>query len=218
MGPVCCQCALCHINWSTFKTPKILLVTPVSKPSAHLYDFHVSCPNILCDWQDRTEHNLCSRSWPVVPRSGGTSWPSTAFLVGLHQYPLGKPVVGNDQWAIPAWEFYWWWLWPRSQGGNTSPCRLGPVGPPFCLKLSHQWLLSFCFFLIEVVMMRGIGHATQAFSILKQLIFYSWILFEFSWYCAHSESLWTCTSTLDFNNVNLFSFVVHPISKFWSSF
>lgn len=63
--------------------------------------------------------------------------------------------------------------------------------------------------------MWGVGYE-QAFSIVKQVIFCSYILFEFTWYCTHSKSLQTCTSILDFKNVYIFSFAVH--SKFWSSF
>lgn len=136
----------CHINQLIIKNPKILLVSPVLKPDVYLHDFPVSCPIILCNWQDRKEQLGFQIPWPVVPRPWDLSWLTAAFLFRPQQCLPGKPVEGNNQWAVQNWEVSLSCPLAGSQGLNTPPYGLDLVsilGPPVLLKGNHQWLLPF---------------------------------------------------------------------------
>lgn len=130
-------CCICEHDWSFLWTSDGCWKLPLNQ------QWGVKILN--GNWQLRREHDLRSRSLgqlsqaPEVP----VDCPKPSCCS-----PPGKPVAGNNQWAITGWEISWWCPLPRPQEGNTPPYGLDVVGiwgPLFVSKGSHQWLVpSFC--------------------------------------------------------------------------
>lgn len=102
--------------------------------------------------QKRTEFVL-QFPWPVVPRLWGPTW-SSLVLLGLCLCPPGKP-VGNSQWAMPSWEVSWWF--PQSPHTSLWAGSSWRTGPSILLKRESPMTTTLLFFLIEEVLMQGIG-------------------------------------------------------------
>lgn len=98
MDPVCCHQAKCQIHWPIIKLPKFCHNTSLKARyySARSYYFlpHHSLQMV---GQKRTQFVF------QILSSRGPSWLSAASL-GLHQYSVGKPVVGDNHWTIPGWD------------------------------------------------------------------------------------------------------------------
>lgn len=85
---VCCQKAQCHVNWPVIKNSADNSRLRASWGCRHLCDFPVSTPIIPCNWQDRGEHHLRSRSFNQAVRS---------LLIDLGL------LVGTS--SLPTWEY-----------------------------------------------------------------------------------------------------------------
>lgn len=88
------------------------------KPVVHLHNLPVSCHIIPCNWQDRGAYNLSFTSLDQL-------FQGPEVPLGCSQPPLcclsGKPVEGNNQWAVPGWEDPSYCPLPGLQGANTPP-------------------------------------------------------------------------------------------------
>lgn len=99
----------------------MLLVIPGLKP-VYLHNLPGFCPIIPCNWQDRGAHNLSFTSLDQLFQGTLRSLLVVCSLfVGTLCCLPGKPVEGNNQWAVPGWEAPPWCPLPGLQGANRPP-------------------------------------------------------------------------------------------------